>query len=587
MQESFPQAHNRRGKLSESTASKFSSAKTVQTLLKNGASFLFTRQTNILSAAIVIMIMVAISRVLGLIRDRLLAGLSVGDPNIHLDLVGIYLASFRIPDLLFQLLVFGSLSVAFIPVFTELLEQHKEKEAWHFASSLVNLSFVLFLGISVVIIIFAEPVSLLVVPGLRNENIEHLPLMANLTRIILFAQIFFVISSFFTGILQSFQHFFVPALAGIFYNIGIITGILFLTPVFGIYGPALGAVFGAFLHFLIQLPSVRYLGFRYCFHFDRKDRGVRDVIRLVVPRTIALAATQISFTINTSFASLVSLSSISFFTFAQHLQLVPYGLFGASIAQAALPSLSSDGAKGKFDQFKVTLLTSFHQILFLVFPASAILIALRIPMVRLVFGAAGFPWEATVTTAKTLAYLSFGLFAEATTPLLVRAFYALKDTRTPLKIALISITVNIFLSILFLVFFKLPLWWIGLAISLANVVEAGLLLFVLDKRLGGFHKPSVIFPAIKIGGSAVFTAVVLWGLMKYFDQLVFDTTRTINLLLLTGTVGFIGMSLYIFLTWALRVKEVTLFWAFFMRIKNWRTAIRKSEEVIDGATTNS
>lgn len=560
---------------------KKNSRKRVAHFFKNGTALLFVKQNNILSAAFVIMLMVAVSRVLGLFRDRLLAGA----PNFDLTLLGVYFAAFRIPDLLFQLLVFGALSVAFIPVFTEFLHKYGPEEAWKFSSSLVNITFLVFGVFSIVVFIFARPLSILIAPGLIKENVRHLDLMVNLTRILLFAQMFFVISSFLTGILQSFQRFLIPALAAVFYNLGIIFGIVVLAPRFGIYGPALGAVFGAFLHLLVQVPIAYSLGFKYKLIFDFRHPGVREVGKMMLPRTLSLAGDQLSLTINTILASLISLKSITIFSFAQHLQVVPLGLFGATIAQAALPALSEEHAKNNMEDFKSTLLTSLHQILFLVIPASAVLIALRIPIVRLVFGASQFDWEATVFTGKTVALLSVGLFAQAASALLIRGFYALKDTVTPLKISFYSVILNTVLSVIFLKLFN-QIWWLGLSASISSIFDLLLLVYVLDKKVGSFNRKALIAPAVKICFSGFIMAVTLWGFMKILDKVVFDTTRTINLIFLTGTVGILGIGFYLVLTWVLKVKEVTVFWEFFRRLTNWKSVISQSEEVIDGTGSN-
>lgn len=548
----------------------------VKNFFKNGIKIFSVRQTNILTAATVIMFLSLASRLLGLLRDRLLAHYFTS------DLVGIYFAAFRIPDLLFQILVFGALSVAFIPVFTEYLKKDRES-AWDLASSLLNLTFLIFLVLLVLLFIFAEPLSLLLVPGLPKENPAHLALLVNLTRIILLAQIFFVVSAFLTGILHSFQRFLVPAAAAFFYNLGIILGIYFGQAWFGIYGAALGAVLGAFLHFLIQLPLTRSLGFHWRFDFHFSHPGVREIGKLTLPRSIALAADQINLAVDTILASLISLSSITFLTFAQHLALVPVGLFGATIAQAALPILSHLSSEEGLDHFRQTLISCFRQIAFLVIPLSVAMIILHTPIIRLVFGAKLFTWDATVLTARTLAFLAVGVCAQSSTLLLNRAFYALRDTMTPLKIGLVSIVLNILASVTFINFFHFPVWGLGLSASIAASTNLILLLFFLRKKIGGFTGQEFIMPLSKMFFAAFAMAGVLYLPVRLLDRVVLDTTRTINLIFLIAISGTFGFLIYLALAQVLHLEEVKTFWSLFKRLGNWRQVLSQSQEVLEEA----
>lgn len=545
----------------------------VKNLLKNGVSLLALKQTDILSAATVIMLMSFASAVLGLLRDRLLA------QYFTADLVGIYFASFRLPDFAFQVLILGALSVAFIPVFTEYWQKDKE-EAWRLATSLLNLAVLIFLLIMAFFLIFTGPLSSLIVPGLAKENPAHAALLVNLTRIVLLAQIFFVFSTFLTGILQSFQRFLFPALAAVFYNLGIIVGIVFFSDK-GMYGVAFGVILGAVMHFLVQLPLAISLGFRPRLVFNWSHPGVRAVGRIMLPRSLALAANQINLIINTSLASLISLSSIAFLSFAQHLALVPINFFGAAISQAAFPTLSVAKNRNKTEEFKSVLLASLHQILFLIIPASTALLTLHEPFTRLVFGARLFTWEATLLTSQTLAALSLGLAAQGAALLLMRGFYALQDTKTPLKLGLLTIFLNMVLSVTFVLFLKWPVWSLGISASTAAFVNLFFLLFFLARRLGGFDRTQLLTPIFKMTGAALVMAFFLWFPARIFDQLFFDTNRTINLMIVTGIASFSGLVSYLFLAWLLDIKEAKDFLILLRRIGNWRRILSQSKEIIE------
>ena len=540
-------------------------------MVKNLFLLLYSRQTSILSAASIIMATMMLSKVLGLVRDRLLA--HVFPP----DKIDIFWAAFRLPDLIFQIIILGALSVAFIPVFTEHLENKGKEDAFEMARSVLSVFLFIFILATILIYVLAEPIiSNFISPGFTPERQMQ---VVGLTRIILFGQVILVLGSFFIGILQSLQRFIVPALAPVFYNLGIILGIVFLSKEFGIMGAAFGVVIGAFLHVIVQLPLVWSMGFRFKFPFKFFNPGVKEIIRLMSVRTFGLAAEQINETVGLALASLAAIGSVTYLTFAQHLQVVPIGLFGATLAQAALPVLSSERARGKIEEFKITVLTTLHQILFLALPAAAILIVLRVPVVRLVFGASQFDWEATVLTGSTLAFLSVGLSAQAISLLLVRGFYALKDTKTPVLVSLIVVVLNIILSVYFIVILKLDVWSIGLANSIAAILSAVLLFWTLHFKVGKFDLNKILIPFLKKIMAAIIMGVALYVPIKLLDQVIFDTTKTINLLALTGISSVFALSVYVILVWFLKVQELDTYVELLKRFGKFQTRL-KSKEIL-------
>lgn len=540
----------------------------------NKARSLFQKkQTSILSAAFVIMAAVAASRVLGLVRDRLLAA------RFTADELGIYFAAFRLPNLLFELLVMGALTTAFIPVISGLLAKDKKEEAFRVASSVINIGTLVFFLLASVLFIFSKQVAQIIAPGFNEAEQAQ---MVVFTQIMLVGQVApLLIGNFLTGILQSYQLFVVPALAPVVYNIGIIGAILFLTPTLGLYAPVWGVVIGAFLFLLIQIPLVHTVGYRYKFVADYKDKEVRTVGKLMLPRTFGLAVSQIDTTVDLILSSLLGARNVTIFNFAQHLQLVPIGLFGIPIATAALPSLSAKNANQESSEFKKLLTDAFHQILFLILPASVILIVLRIPIVRLVFGAERFDWQATVLTGKTLATFSISLFAQSLIHLLTRAFFAMHDSKTPVIIGVIAIIINTLLSIYFITSLKLPVWGLGLSASIASIFNALLLLIFLLKKFKEFDFINFINPILKMGLATIITGISLYIPMKLLDQLIFDTTRTTNLIMLTFIAGTIGLLVYIFISWILAVEEIRIVSDFAKRvIKGRQPMVETAREVL-------
>ncbi|MBI2594348.1 murein biosynthesis integral membrane protein MurJ, partial [Candidatus Curtissbacteria bacterium] len=470
---------------------------------KNSSHLFNRKQEDILSAAFLIAVSVAVSRILGLVRYRLLASYFGDD----IKLLDSFIAASILPDAIFEVLIFGTIALAFIPIFSQYLSRDNLEKAWQLSSTMISISLLIFAVLTIVIMVFASPIASIIAPGLVDKEPTTQVLIARLLRIMLIAQLFFVVSIFFTGILQSFQRFLVPATASIFYNLGIIISIIFLAPVIGIHAPALGMILGALLHMVVQLPLVLSLGFKFRFNFDYKIKDVREMFLLMWPRSITLGLTRLSELINIALASIAALGSIVAFNFAQILQLVPIAFFASPISQAALPTLSIHSHTGKSEQFKKLFTESFHQILFLILPAAAILAILRIPVVRLVFGARQFPWEITVLTGRVLIAFSIGISAQAISLLLTRSFYALKDSATPVKVSIVAIGTNIALSFIFIFVLKLSIIYLAIAYSVGQILNALGLLIFLYKKVDGFDLKLFFVPVFKMGSIAIATAI--------------------------------------------------------------------------------
>jgi putative peptidoglycan lipid II flippase len=546
--------------------------------LKRGLGLLFKRQNNIISAAYVIMATIIFSQVLGLIRQRLLVGI-FGASNT----LGVYLASTRIPDFLFQLIIAGALSSAFIPVFSEYLGKGKNQDANKLGSTLLVVGLIIFSVFSLVLFVFANDFSRIIAPGFSQVQIN---LMGDLTRIVIFGEILFIFGSFLSAILQSYNHFFIPGIASATFNLGIIIGIVTLSPFVGIFSAAYGVIIGAFLFVLVQLPFVKNVGFSFKPTFSLKTAGVTEVLKLMWPRTLSIGIFQLGTLITVTLVSFLPNPGRNYviFDFAQTLAFAPVALFGQAIAQAAFPVLSKE--REKLEDFKTTFITSFNQMLYLVLPVSALLLVLRIPVVRLIYGAAKLDWAATVLTGKTLAFFSISIFAQALVYLVSRGFYALHDTKTPLVIGGLTTGFMIVLGALFVFVYHYGIESIAIAYSVASILDIIILFIFLDRKVGGFGKVSLAVSLTKITLATVFTGFALYIPIKLLDQLVFDTTKTINLIFLTGISSFAGLSLYLFLTWLFDVKEASTFLLLFKRLGDWKQILKGSQETIDGIRVN-
>ena len=501
--------------------------------------FLNHKSKTIFSAAFVLAVAALTSRILGLIRDRLLAGrFGAGD---ELD---IYYTAFRLPDLVFSILIMGAISSAFIPVLTEYFHK-KKKEAWQLVSGVLNLAILALIIIIGILIVFAPALISLIAPGFSGSKREMTIL---LTRIMFLSPMLLGISSIFSGILQYFKRFFIYSLAPIIYNIGIIIGILFFVPALGLVGLAWGVVLGAFLHMLIQLPSAIYSGFRWRPKSNIFHPGVKKVAKLMIPRTIGLAGFQINFLVITAIASTLASGSIAIFNLANNLQYVPIGIFGITLATAAFPNLAKAFTRKNRRAFSRDFSSTFSQILFLIIPLSALFFILRAQIVRVILGTGQFSWLDTRLTAAALGIFSLSIFAQGLIPLISRAFYAFQNTRTPVLISLFSILLNICFSFLFVwiltsanifsSFFstilklegikEIAVLGLPLAFSLANLVNFIVLLKIFDRKIGCWQSKRILISFIKI----IF-ATLLMGLTTY------SFLYLLNIFLVTNT--FIGI----------------------------------------------
>lgn len=544
-------------------------------LFRKIRDFIFSRQADILSAAFVLGASVLASRLLGLVRDRVLAHY-FGSEEIAL-----YFAAFRLPDTLFEILILGALSSAFIPTFIAYISRKKEEEAWRVAGVMMNLSFLVFLVLAALVFAFAVPFSSVLAPGFSTAEIS---LMASLTRILLATQGFFVLSFFLTGVLKSYQRFLVPALAPIFYNLAIIAGAVFFSGRAGIYAPAWGAVLGALLHLAVQVPLAVRLGFRPALSLNISHPGVRKIFRLAAPRVLELAFLQILKVSDLFFASLITTASYGYLTFASHLQMIPVSLFGLSLAEASLPALSY--RVGRKQGFRGTFFTTFRQILFLTLPFAVAFAVLRIPLVRLAFGADRFTWDATVLTGYTLSFFAIGILGQALTLYFVRVFYALSDTVTPVVVGIADIILNIGLSAYLVLILGLPVWGLAAAFAVATLIQAAVLGLLLARR-NRFPLREFIFPALKVGAASLVSGLVMYVTLKIFDRsawdkrvsflgqftlpeqwnlFVLDTRYTKNLLILTASVALLGALVYLLLCFLFRVRELSIFSQFWHRL---------------------
>ncbi len=522
----------------------------IKKFFNNGILLNSEPSKSVISAAFVITLAGIASRLLGLLRDRFLASTFGAG-----DILDVYYAAFRVPDLIYNLLILGALSAAFIPVFTGLISREKEREAWELANDLMNIAIILIVAFSLVFAVFAPFLMKLITPGFPPEKINMAVLF---TRVMFLSPLFLGISGIFGGILTSFKRFLIYSLAPIFYNIGIIAGVLFFVKFMGPIGLAWGVVLGAFLHMLVQYPAARHLGFNYRMVFGRifKNSQLRKVAVLMIPRVMGIAVNQMNLFIITIFASFLSAGSLSILNFAQNLQSVPLGLFGVSFAIAVFPVLSALAAKNEKEEFVKSFSRTFRQILFFVIPLSVIILVLRAQLVRVILGAGKFDWEDTILTFQCLGIFSLSLFAQSTIPLLARAFYALHDTKTPFYIALFAEAVGI-ASVLLLID-KFHVLGLAIAFSLASVAQMAFLLFVLRTRFDALDDKNIISSVGKIA-LASFAAGIGIQLAKHLVAAFVNLDYFFGVFAQLSISAIIGILIFLAAGYFLKLEEFFIF----------------------------
>jgi len=520
---------------------------------------------SISSAALIIGTAGLAAKILGVFRDRVLAGQFGAGSTLDM-----YYASFRIPDLVFNLIVLGALSAGFIPIFCEHMKKG-EKEAWELVNYVLNLLILALVSLSVLLVIFAPFFMRLISPGFTAQEVRT---SAELTRIMFLSPIFLGLSAVFGGVLQSMKRFFVYSLAPILYNVGIIIGAVFLTEEFGVHGLAWGVVLGAFMHLIVQLAASIALGFRYRPIFSVRHKGLRDLVRMMVPRTLSLAVAQLNLLVVVIIGSTLQDGSIAIFNFAFNLQSVPLGLFAISLAIASFPALSE--AAGDAKEFIKTVSITMRQILFFMIPVSLLLIILRAQIVRSVFGSGRFDWEDTILTMNTLGIFSISLFAQGLIPLLSRAYFAQKDSRTPFFIGLTAAGVNIVLSIVFVDKFDhiaflftgqgivAPILGLTLAYTLSNIIWLLLLWIILRVRLHEMEEMTTFYSVVKIAFASLCMGISVQAL-KYAIEPYFGT-RTFTGIALQGTIAAsVGIAVYLGVCYLVKSPEVNIFFSSFKR----------------------
>ncbi len=531
--------------------------------------FLNSQTKTVSGATGILAISSIISGLLGILTDRLLAGRF----GAGLE-TSVFFAAFKIPDLVYNILISGGILVAFLPIFAEYFSENKDK-AWQMTNYVLNIFSFLLVLISLLLLFLTPWLIKFITPGFSPEGKS---MVIILTRILLIQPIFLGLSNIFSGVLHYFNKFLSYSLAPIFYNLGIIFGILFLAPRFGIFGVGLGVVFGAFLHLMIQIPSSIHSGFKYKFLFNFRYPAIKRIFILMMPRIFALSVSQINAIVITAIASTITVGSIAIFNFSNALQGLPITILGISLATAVFPTFSRLWVNGQKKEFVNKISQILHQVLFLIIPASILTFILRAQIVRLILGTGRFGWEDTKLTAASLGLFALSIPAFTLISFITRAFFSFQDTKTPTIISLIYATISIGLSFIFKLILSSTNYFsnfmenilklqgieniaviaLPFAISIASIVQIILLLIFLYKKIGDFRVKEILNSLIKILIASILMSVGAYFSLKILAEIV-NMQTFLGVFLQTLISGLFAVLIYYLTALYLKSSELESF----------------------------
>jgi putative peptidoglycan lipid II flippase len=505
-------------------------------------------KTRIAKAAGLMSLATFISRILGFVRDMIFA--------LYFGATGLsdtFFAAFRIPNLLRELFAEGSMSSSFIPVLTEYRQKHGEHEA----NRLVKITFtfiIVFVGIVCLLGIFFSPAIVTVIaPGFLGSE-EKFSLAVLLTRIMFPFLLFISLAALVMGALNTKKIFFIPALAPALLNITLILSIVLFEsrakqP---LTAAAIGVMAGGFVQFAFQLPSFFRNKYKLGFDASFSHPGLKKMAILLIPATLALSVSQINIVVSNILASFLPSGSITYLFYSMRLIQFPIGIFGVAMGMAVLPMLSEHAAKGDYDKLKDDFSFALRLLFFITIPAMAGLIALREPIVNILFQRGKFDYPATVGTAQALLYYSIGIWSIVGVRVVTASFYSMQDTRTPVKVALGALAVNVIFSIILMK----PLQHSGLALanSLASMVNFTVLFLFLMRKLQGVDSKRILHSFLKTVCASSLMGILGWFLI-HGEQWHMHGNTLIKAFYLSGTIA-LSVIVYIFLSYMFRNEEL-------------------------------
>lgn len=506
--------------------------------------------------ALIVMAMTVLSGLLGLLRESVMAHyFGTGDEYAA------YQAAFSVPDFIYFLVIGGALGSAFIPVFTAYLARRDDAGAWLLASRVLNLALIVALaGAGAAFLLAPLLVRYITAPGFTDPY--RFDLTVRLTRLLLLQPILLGVGGLAMAALNSFRRFLLTSLAPLVYNLGIIVGTLFLAPSWGIGGTVAGVLGGAGLYIVVLLPGLWLCRARYSFSLDWRDAGVREVGRLLLPRILGQAAFQVNFIAIKALASFRGSIGVAAIWYAYRLLGLPLSILGISLATVVFPTLSVLANEGRMQEFRVVLARMVRVVLFLSLPAGALLLVLRQPLVRLLFERGEFGPESTAATSYAFLFFALGLASACVTEIVLRAFYALHDTRTPVIVGAAIVGLNIALG----AGLMQVLDFAGLALSftVTNTLETVTLLLLLRRKIQRIEGRALLWSGLRSFSAALGAALVV-GLGWPWVERIASGEGVVLQAARLGGMALLGVGLYLGLAALLRSPEIGEAWEFVRR----------------------
>ncbi|HHV95503.1 MAG TPA: murein biosynthesis integral membrane protein MurJ [Clostridiaceae bacterium] len=495
-----------------------------------------------------------LSRITGFLRSTLITNLMLKSDSDAL------FAAFKTTDIMYNLLVGGSIAAALIPVLSGYIARNEEEEGWRVVGSFINSIFLIMLLISSLGIIFAPQVVNLTAPGYDEDVYE---VTITLTKILFPSVSFIMLAGLTNGVLNSYQRFAAAAYGPTIYNLGTVFSIFALYR-YGVDKVALGIMVSALIYFLFQLTfAYRHIAGNYSFKIYYKHSGYKRIIKLAIPSLLASSITQLNTVISQSYTSNFKQGSVTALNNANDIWQLPHGIFAMGMGMALLPTFSEKHALGERETFKTILNKSIKTVLFLTIPSGVGFIVLREPIISAIYKwSANLGTERIAETGKILMFYTLALFSQSILAIVNRAFYACNDTKTPLYSGILSIGTNVLFCYIFYRFTNLEASGMALAYSIACTVNALILLYILNRKLKGIHLKELINFIVKIIVSSFLMGVILFFVIK---NVPIDFSRTFTIenkiqelwyLMLIITIGVVA---YLIITIVLKVEEARYF----------------------------
>ncbi|MBI4445988.1 MAG: murein biosynthesis integral membrane protein MurJ [Acidobacteria bacterium] len=503
-------------------------------------------------------IAVMVSRILGLVRDQVFAGLF--GAGVYNDA---WLVAFRIPNLLRDLFAEGALSSAFVPTFTDHLHRKGRAEAWLLANLVLSTLLIALGAVALFLFVFSDFLVYLLAAGFE-EIPGKVELTARLTQILAPFLLFVAMASVGMGILNALDHFFLPALAPALFNIALILAGFFLAPTFehwgipSIYAMAVGAVVGGFLQYAIQIPLLRRHGFRFRFSINFHHEGLQRMMRLMAPAVFGISATELNIIVTTQLASFLGNGPVSWLNYAFRVLYLPIGLFGVAIGSVNLRDVSFHAARQEWESLKESVANSLKLLSLVAMPATTGLMVLSIPITGVLFERGQFTSQDTQWTAYALIFYSLGLFSYSCIKIFAPTFYALGDTRTPVRASIVSVLVNITANLFLVWLLPGPYKYIGLAFGTTLSVSVNILVLSsrFRRRMGSLKRFRVSQALIRTTAAALVMAGVVYVVHFYLARFSGNQSEVAAQAAILGLSITVGMVVYFAVCQLLGVEEV-------------------------------